>query len=389
MKGLVVFLLCCVAFSTGEEDFYSILGVAKTATVKEIKSAYRRKALETHPDKNGNASATAEFIKVVQAFEVLTDEGSRKTFDSTGKAPQHTSRGDGSFHNDSFSAAFDSWFIRAHGFALSEVREAQARTLHLTSLQQLQDIMSDESGKLEHNLLLIFVTPQAVESAADDKLFFPYPFTTDLDVLQAVKVRYHRENDLTRFFQVPNGDDLRKGGNPVVIFGKQGQQLEESATWERLETVDRNFFEAWMWQCLRVTVTLVNEHTHPVEVYWVQYPKHQLMIKTLHPGDSQQVESALTRELWIRDVRVDSFEGAPRKQLSRESTLLLHTVAQDQEEVHITPTICLDLSAQCNSWEATGECLKNQPFMSNYCQKSCGICSHKIGDAANNGQDEL
>ena len=74
-----------------DESLYKILGVSKTATTKEIKSAYRRKALDTHPDKRKDmpAEEAAEaFHKVVHAFEVLSDDSSRKNYDRTGRSPQ-------------------------------------------------------------------------------------------------------------------------------------------------------------------------------------------------------------------------------------------------------------------------------------------------------------
>jgi molecular chaperone DnaJ len=68
------------------KDYYATLGVARTATPEEIKKAYRKKALECHPDRNqGNPKAEAEFKLVSEAYEVLSDENRRRVYDQYGE----------------------------------------------------------------------------------------------------------------------------------------------------------------------------------------------------------------------------------------------------------------------------------------------------------------
>ena len=55
-----------------KEDYYEILGVSKSASASEIKKAYRKKAIQYHPDKNpGDKTAEANFKKAAEAYEVL------------------------------------------------------------------------------------------------------------------------------------------------------------------------------------------------------------------------------------------------------------------------------------------------------------------------------
>src|SRR5713226_835894 len=67
------------------KDYYSTLGVAKTATEKEIKQAYRKLARKFHPDVNqADKSAEGKFKEINEAYEVLGDPEKRKKYDELG-----------------------------------------------------------------------------------------------------------------------------------------------------------------------------------------------------------------------------------------------------------------------------------------------------------------
>src|SRR5919197_5890555 len=67
------------------KDYYSTLGVAKTATDKEIKQAYRKLARKHHPDVNpGDKAAESKFKELNEAYEVLGDPAKRKKYDDLG-----------------------------------------------------------------------------------------------------------------------------------------------------------------------------------------------------------------------------------------------------------------------------------------------------------------
>ena len=66
------------------QDYYKVLGLSREASTEEIKKSFRIMALRYHPDKNSNSEESKEkFMYVVEAFEVLSDEGARKKYDES------------------------------------------------------------------------------------------------------------------------------------------------------------------------------------------------------------------------------------------------------------------------------------------------------------------
>ena len=72
--------------ATAFKDYYTILGVNKTASADEIKKSYRRLARKYHPDMNpGDKQAEAKFKEVSEAYEVLSDADKRQKYDQFGQ----------------------------------------------------------------------------------------------------------------------------------------------------------------------------------------------------------------------------------------------------------------------------------------------------------------
>ena len=76
-----------------KRDFYDVLGVNKSASKEEIKSAYRKKAMEWHPDRNKSADAEEKFKEINEAYEVLSNDQKKSGYDQFGHAAFDPSSG--------------------------------------------------------------------------------------------------------------------------------------------------------------------------------------------------------------------------------------------------------------------------------------------------------
>src|SRR5512140_1643528 len=90
---------------TSKRDYYEILSVNQSASTDEIKTSYRKLAMQFHPDRNpGNKEAEDKFKEVAEAYEVLSDQQKKQVYDQYG----HSGLNSTGFHgfdniNDIFS----------------------------------------------------------------------------------------------------------------------------------------------------------------------------------------------------------------------------------------------------------------------------------------------
>src|SRR6266542_554445 len=97
-------------------DFYSTLGVTRTASDDEIKRAYRKLAMQFHPDRNnGSPEAEAKFKEITEAYDVLRDPNKRATYDRFGEAGLRG--GGGGFHHVDLAEALNIFMRDLGGFA--------------------------------------------------------------------------------------------------------------------------------------------------------------------------------------------------------------------------------------------------------------------------------
>lgn len=98
------------------KDYYEVLGVTKESTDSEIKKAYKKLALQMHPDKNKAPGSAEAFKAIGNAVAVLTDPEKRKSYDLYGKDEQHSVRRNNSFnhggyrHEYAYARGFESEF---------------------------------------------------------------------------------------------------------------------------------------------------------------------------------------------------------------------------------------------------------------------------------------
>ena len=130
-----------------KQDFYDVLGVSKSADADEMKQAYRKLAMQYHPDRNpGDKSAEQKFKDISEAYDVLKDEQKRAAYDRFGHAAfENGSRGpgDGGFAGG-FSGGFADIFEEMFG-AMGAGRRAQAGPARGSDLRYNIEVSLEEA----------------------------------------------------------------------------------------------------------------------------------------------------------------------------------------------------------------------------------------------------
>ena len=104
-----------------KRDYYEVLGISRSATEQEIKKAYRKKAMEYHPDRNpDNKEAEEKFKEVNEAYQVLGDATKKKNYDQFGNAEGMGGFGGASGGNPFGNGQYQ-YSSNAQGFDFSDI----------------------------------------------------------------------------------------------------------------------------------------------------------------------------------------------------------------------------------------------------------------------------
>jgi len=206
-------------------DYYKLLGLDKTATSKDIKSAYRKLARKYHPDLNPNdKDAKKKFQEINEANEVLSDPEKRKKYDKYGKDWQHSEqfekqnqyqqqysnssekRYSGSSNEADFSDFFESMFGGARGAGRG--RQVKYRGEDFTTELQLE-------------LTDAFKTQKRTLNVNGEKIRINIP--AGIENGQTIKIAGHGgkginggpDGDLYITFSIANHPDFKRSGNDL------------------------------------------------------------------------------------------------------------------------------------------------------------------------------
>ena len=127
-----------------KRDYYDILGVSKRATDEQLKIAFRKKALEYHPDRNKSKDAEEKFKEINEAYQILSDSEKRAKYDQFGHAGVTGASGTAGFGG--FGDIFDSFF---GGSQSSSNRKASYRGADLEypiTLEFEESVFGGEKG---------------------------------------------------------------------------------------------------------------------------------------------------------------------------------------------------------------------------------------------------
>ena len=142
--GTMFLVICATHMCTvlTKKDYYKILGVDKNASEKEIKKAFRKLALQYHPDKNKSEGASDKFREISESYEVLSDPKKREQYDNEGEYSFSGTPGGGGhahfFDLDDIMKMFDDDILSGFGHGFDSFRHSGGERNHAFHGQHYQ-----------------------------------------------------------------------------------------------------------------------------------------------------------------------------------------------------------------------------------------------------------
>lgn len=141
------------------KDYYQILGVTQTSSAAQVKSAYRKLAMEHHPDKNpGNSESESKFKEISEAYEVLKDVGKKQQYD----AELTAFRNPRSFHQEGPAFMYTGGFNGAMDIdeIMRDIRRSRGgwqepprnKDVNVTYSMTLEEAFKGKDAELTYNL---------------------------------------------------------------------------------------------------------------------------------------------------------------------------------------------------------------------------------------------
>ena len=184
-----------------KRDYYEVLGVSKSASSAEIKSAYRKLALQWHPDRNKAPQAHDKFKEINEAYAVLSDSKKKQTYDQFGSAEgpvgfggqgpftyTYSSQAGSPFGGADFIDPFEI-FEQFFGGSPFSGRRASQRTTYQLSIDFMEAVKGVEKSVEIDGKKQSIKIPAGVDSGSRIRF-------SDYDIIIAVQPdsRFHRED---------------------------------------------------------------------------------------------------------------------------------------------------------------------------------------------------
>uniref|UniRef100_A0A671X805 DnaJ homolog subfamily C member 17 n=1 Tax=Sparus aurata TaxID=8175 RepID=A0A671X805_SPAAU len=293
-----------------EMDLYGLLGIEITATSKEIKKAYRQKALTCHPDKNPDNPKAAElFHQLSQALEVLTDAAAKAAYDKICAAKKQAEERTRKLDDKRKKIKLDLEARERHAEAQSQEEAQITRTLE----EEIARLREEGSRQLEEEQRLIKEQIQREREAQEQQAgsYAPLPSLFSLQL----KWKCKKDDDmnggysqdvLLRLLQ-KYGDVL----NVIVSSKKKGSAVVEFATVRAAELAVKN--ESGLSE-------------NPLKISWIE-GQPEVIAPPTQPGLFMSAQSALTNE---RDY--ESVVMMKMRQAAERQKLIEQMQREDEED---------------------------------------------------------